>query len=88
MDEPDFNICGFVSISDSIGYTIERTDEDYGDYYLRRIDFNHDNPSFDYEQQPRTLAFNVKCLTVCYDYQVETNELNVILRKKTDGSFF
>lgn len=81
VDNPEFNICGYIPITDELGYIIERTDEQYGDYYFRRLTIN--NKTFEYEDQPRVLAFHVKCLTVCYDFQSATRELNVILRQET-----
>lgn len=84
IEEADYNICGFVPISDNVGFAIERTDEVYGDYYLRKITFTHDG-SFEKDDEPRILAFDVKCLTVCYDFQLENNEFHVILRQAPIG---
>jgi hypothetical protein len=85
LEQPEFNICGFVSISDDVGYTIERTDAPYGNYSFRRIEFGH-RGDFSIENNPQTVASHVKCLTVCYDFQVNQNELHVILRKEA-GKF-
>jgi hypothetical protein len=87
LAESEFNICGFIALSDTVGYTIERTGPQYGDYYLRKIEFDHEDQNYTLDERPLTLAFDVKWLTACFDYQHETQELHVILRHEIGNNF-
>jgi hypothetical protein len=81
-------------LSETAGFTVERTEPTYGDYCIRRIDFDYVHGtsislfihllllSGTFKMtSSAVLVRNVKCLTVCYDISRD-GTLIVIMRKR------